>query len=51
MHQRVRERLPHLPVLVDAAERHRAQQTALLAAAGQSRSATLLTTTVSATAG
>ena len=33
MHQRVRERLPHLPVLVDAAERHRAQQTALLAAA------------------
>lgn len=33
MHQRVRERLPHLPVLVDTAERHRAQQTALLAAA------------------
>ena len=33
MHQRVRERLPRLPVLVDAAERHLADQTALLAAA------------------
>lgn len=33
MHQRVRERLPHLPVLVDVAERHLAEQTALLAAA------------------
>ncbi|MFD9211804.1 tyrosine-type recombinase/integrase [Streptomyces sp. NPDC059544] len=33
MHQRVRERLPHLPVLVDAAERHRTAQEALLAAA------------------
>jgi integrase len=33
MHQRVRERLPRLPVLVDAAERHLTDQTALLAAA------------------
>lgn len=33
MHQRVRERLPKLPVLVDTAERHRTQQAALLAAA------------------
>ena len=33
MHQRVRERLPHLPVLVDTAQRHRTQRTALLAAA------------------
>lgn len=35
MHQRVRERLPHLPALVEAAERHRATQQALLAAARQ----------------
>lgn len=33
MHQRVRERLPHLPGLVEAAHSHRRQQTALLAAA------------------
>ena len=33
MHQRVRERLPHLPALADAAERCRAEMTALLAAA------------------
>ncbi|WP_240512554.1 tyrosine-type recombinase/integrase [Streptomyces griseoruber] len=33
MHQRVRERLPHLPVLVEAADRHRAAQETLLAAA------------------
>ncbi|MGW3473410.1 hypothetical protein ACWDKQ_34280 [Saccharopolyspora sp. NPDC000995] len=33
MHQRVRERLPHLPALADAAERCRAETTALLAAA------------------
>ncbi|WP_239311020.1 MULTISPECIES: site-specific integrase [unclassified Frankia] len=33
MHQRVRERLPRLPDLVDAAERHRAEQGSLLAAA------------------
>lgn len=33
VHQRIRERLPHLPVLVDTAERHRAKQTSLLAAA------------------
>ncbi|WP_344148742.1 site-specific integrase [Kribbella yunnanensis] len=33
MHQRIRERLPHLPVLVDTAEQHRASQAALLAAA------------------
>jgi site-specific recombinase XerD len=33
MHQRVRERLPHLPVLVDTAERHKAEQTAFHAAA------------------
>ena len=33
MHQRVRERLPHLPALVDAAERCLAETTALLAAA------------------
>ena len=31
MHQRVRERLPHLPVLVDTAERHKADQAAFLA--------------------
>jgi site-specific recombinase XerC len=35
MHQRVRERLPHLPVLVDEAERHNAEQAAFLAAAEQ----------------
>ncbi|WP_431908714.1 hypothetical protein [Amycolatopsis thermoflava] len=33
VHQRIRERLPHLPVLVDAAERHHAEQVSLLAAA------------------
>lgn len=33
MHQRVRDRLPHLPTLVEAAERHRADQATLLAAA------------------
>lgn len=33
MHQRIRERLPHLPALVDTAEQHRASQTALLNAA------------------
>lgn len=33
MHQRVRERLPHLPALADAAERCRAETTALLDAA------------------
>jgi integrase len=33
MHQRVRERLPQLPVLVDTAERHRTEQAALLRAA------------------
>lgn len=33
MHQRVRDRLPHLPALVEAAERHRADQAALLTAA------------------
>jgi len=33
MHQRVRERLPNLPALVETAEGHRAQQTALLTAA------------------
>ncbi|WP_033247105.1 tyrosine-type recombinase/integrase [Nocardia carnea] len=32
MHQRVRERLPHLPLLVDTAERHKTDQEALLAA-------------------
>lgn len=31
-HQRIRERLPHLPVLVNSAERHRAEQAALLSA-------------------
>ncbi|MER6945082.1 site-specific integrase [Nonomuraea sp. NPDC000554] len=35
MHQRVRERLPHLLTLVDAAERHRDDQAALLMAAQQ----------------
>lgn len=35
MHQRIRERLPHLPVLVDTAEKHRDDQAALLAAARQ----------------
>jgi integrase len=33
MHQRVRDRLPHLPILVDTAEQHRKDQAALLAAA------------------
>jgi site-specific recombinase XerD len=33
MHQRVRDRLPQLPTLVEAAERHRADQADLLAAA------------------
>lgn len=33
MHQRTRERLPQLPVLVEAAERHRREQAKLLAAA------------------
>jgi site-specific recombinase XerD len=33
MHQRVRERLPHLPTLVDAADRYLATATELLAAA------------------
>lgn len=33
MHQRIRERLPQLPVLLDAAERNRKHQQALLAAA------------------
>ncbi len=33
MHQRVRERLPHLPALLDAAQHHRTQQTTLLTAA------------------
>ncbi len=33
MHQRVRDRLPQLPQLVETAERHRADQAALLAAA------------------
>ena len=35
MHQRVRERLPHLPALADAAERCLAETTALLAAAAE----------------
>ncbi|MGX1494952.1 tyrosine-type recombinase/integrase [Streptomyces tendae] len=35
VHQRIRERLPHRPVLVDTAESHRDDQTALLAAARQ----------------
>jgi integrase len=33
VHQRIRERLPHLPVLVDTAERHRDAQATLLAGA------------------
>ena len=33
MHQRVRERLPHLPVLIDTSDRHRTDQAELLAAA------------------
>ncbi len=33
MHQRTRERLPHLPVLLDAAARHRSGQAVLLQAA------------------
>ncbi len=32
IHQRIRERLPHLPILVDVAERHKADQASLLAA-------------------
>lgn len=35
MHQRVRERLPHLPVLADTAERRRADMTTLLNAANE----------------
>lgn len=35
VHQRIRERLPHLPALVDAAERHREDQAALLDTAHQ----------------
>ena len=35
MHQRVRERLPHLPALADAAQRCRAETTALLDAAAE----------------
>jgi hypothetical protein len=35
MHQRVRERLPHLPALADAAERCLAETTALLDAAAE----------------
>ncbi|MET7608143.1 hypothetical protein ABZS96_38125 [Streptomyces avermitilis] len=35
MHQRIRERLPHLPALVDTAEKHRDDQAVLLAAARQ----------------
>lgn len=31
MHQRIRERLPHLPTLIDTAERHRVEQAAFLA--------------------
>ncbi|PXY17781.1 integrase [Prauserella flavalba] len=37
MHQRVRQRLPHLPLLVDTADRCRAEMTALLAAAERCR--------------
>ncbi len=33
MHQRVRERLPHLPTLVESAERHRTEQQQLLTSA------------------
>lgn len=36
MHQRVRDRLPHLPLLVTVAEQHRDEQSALLAKARQS---------------
>lgn len=32
MHQRIRERLPHLPLLIETAERHRVERAALLAA-------------------
>ncbi len=38
MHQRVRERLPHLPALADAAQRCRAETTALVDAATQRES-------------
>ncbi|WP_328442771.1 tyrosine-type recombinase/integrase [Amycolatopsis sp. NBC_00438] len=37
MHQRIRERLPHLPALIDTAERHKAAMTALHAAASAIR--------------
>jgi integrase len=37
MHQRTRERLPHLATLVDTAERHKADTAALLAAADTAR--------------
>ncbi|HKT04206.1 MAG TPA: site-specific integrase, partial [Rugosimonospora sp.] len=43
MHQRTRERLPHLPILVDTADRHRRQQTALLNAATATTVGTLFT--------
>ncbi|MDT0453791.1 tyrosine-type recombinase/integrase [Streptomyces hesseae] len=35
VHQRIRERLPHLPALVDTAEKHREDQATLLATARQ----------------
>jgi integrase len=43
MHQRVRERLPQLPVLVDIAERHRDAQRAMLDAAAASPAGSLFT--------
>jgi integrase len=43
MHQRVRERLPHLPVLADTAERCRADMTVLLDAANDCKPGALFT--------
>ena len=50
MHQRVRERLPHLPALADAAGRCLAETTALLAAATDANRARSSTTPAPATA-
>jgi len=43
MHQRVRERLPHLPTLVDSAERHKADQAVFLAMVKQTPMGATLT--------
>lgn len=42
MHQRVRDRLPHLPALLEATERHRTEQTAFLQKASRARAGELV---------